>query len=206
MADNIIEIKDITEESKSDNIQDMEEGEKKDEETPPVVVNEEQKNIFTGDLETKLKAKEEEAKNNYDKYLRTVAEFDNYKKRASREFDDYRKFSNEALIREILTVLDNMERAIEASSKDITPQNNCLLEGVNMTCKELLKIFKKFGVEQIESCGKIFDPAFHQALFNEETDEYNENTVVKELQKGYIMHGRLLRPAMVVIAVPKQKS
>jgi molecular chaperone GrpE len=151
------------------------------------------------EMETKIKSLEEEAKETYDRFLRVSAEFENYKKRSAREMSDFKKFANESLIKELLLVIDNMERAIN-SSKDEGNSNNGLVEGIDMTLKELLKIFEKFGVKQVESLGKPFDPTFHQAVMQEETDEHPHNTVINELQKGYIINERLLRPAMVVVS------
>ncbi len=157
------------------------------------------------EMETKIKSLEEEAKETYDRFLRVSAEFENYKKRSAREMSEFKKFANESLIKELLLVVDNMERAIN-SSKDEGNSNNGLVEGIDMTLKELLKIFEKFGVKQVESMGKPFDPNFHQAVMQQENDEHPNNTVINELQKGYIINERLLRPAMVVVSMAKEKK
>jgi molecular chaperone GrpE len=151
------------------------------------------------ELEAKLKAAEGEAKQAYDRLLRVSAEFENYKKRSCREIDEFRKFANESLLKEMLPVVDNLERAITSSGEDKST-NTCIVEGVDMTLKEILRIFEKFGVKAIEVLGKTFDPCFHQAVMQEETGKHPENTVSKELQKGYMIHDRLLRPAMVVVS------
>ncbi|MEA3415074.1 MAG: nucleotide exchange factor GrpE [Thermodesulfobacteriota bacterium] len=156
------------------------------------------------EMEAKLKAAQEESRETYDRFLRISAEFENYKKRSDREMDEFRKFANESLIKELLSVVDNFERAINSSS-DARQANSGLVEGVNMTLKEMLKIFKKFNVRPVESLKKHFDPSFHQAVMTEETDNYAEHIVINELQKGYMMHDRLLRPAMVVVSTPKVK-
>lgn len=157
------------------------------------------------EMEAELKAAQEESRQTYDRLLRVSAEFENYKKRSDREMDEFRKFANESLIKEMLSVVDNLERAINSSS-DAKQANSGLVEGVDITLKEVLKIFEKFNVKQIESLKKHFDPNFHQAVMTEETDDYTEHTVINELQKGYMMHDRLLRPAMVVVSMPKVKS
>jgi molecular chaperone GrpE len=162
-------------------------------ETPPEPVEEVQV------LQEKLTALEAESKAKYDQLLRLAAEFENYKKRAVRESEDFRKYANESLLRELLTVVDNLERAV-VSVNDNSSSNVCVLEGVRMTLQEILKIFDKFGVKPIESLGKSFDPTFHQAILQEETLAQPENTVLKEMQRGYMIHDRLLRPAMVVVA------
>ena len=150
------------------------------------------------DAEEKLRSAEAEAKETYDRFLRVSAEFDNYKKRSKREMSDFRKYANEAFIREMLPVVDNLERAIASGSdsKDV----DSLLEGIELTLKDILKIFERFAVEPIEAAGAPFDPAFHQAVMQEETGAQPENTVIKELQRGYTIHDRLLRPTMVVVS------
>ena len=105
----------------------------------------------------------------------------------------------------MLSVVDNLERAINFSN-DAKQANSGLMEGVDITLKEILKIFEKFNVKPVKSLKKHFDPNFHQAVMTEETDDYTEHTVINELQKGYMMHDRLLRPAMVVVSMPKVKS
>jgi molecular chaperone GrpE len=145
--------------------------------------------------EDELQVARKEAKDAYDRFLRVSAEFDNYKKRAAREAAEFKKFANETLVKEILPILDNLERAIELSDTQ-----NGLVEGVEMTLKEMLKVFEKFNVTPIDAVGEPFDPCFHQAVIQEESDSHPENTVIKELQKGYLMHERLIRPAMVVVS------
>jgi molecular chaperone GrpE len=153
-------------------------------------------------METRLESVEQEAKEAHDRFLRVSAEFENYKKRSVREMDEFRKFANESLIREMLTVVDNLERALNSSNND-NQANSHIAEGVDMTLKEILKVFEKFNVKPIEALGKPFDPNFHQAAMREETNERPENTVLNELEKGYMIHDRLLRPAMVVVSMPK---
>lgn len=149
-----------------------------------------------------LEAAKQEAKDNYDRFLRQTAEFENYKKRTARELSDFRKYANETIIRELLPVVDNLERAIESSGGD-EKSNSCVVEGVEMTLKSILKVFDQFQVKQLESMGKPFDPVFHQAVMREGSETYPENTVIKELQKGYLLHERLIRPAMVVVSTAK---
>jgi len=157
------------------------------------------------DLEAKLEVKEQEAKENYDRLLRVSAEFENYKKRASRDLAELRKFANQSLIKEMLSVIDNLELAMN-STNDHKTIDQGLLQGLDMTHKEILKVFEKFNVKPIEAKGHAFDPNFHEAVMQEATDEFDENTVINELQKGYLIHDRLLRPAMVVVARPKEST
>ncbi|MEA3230293.1 MAG: nucleotide exchange factor GrpE [Thermodesulfobacteriota bacterium] len=153
------------------------------------------------ELEEQLVSAQEEAKVSYDRFLRVSAEFDNYKKRISRETSDSRKYANETLLKELLSVVDNLERALTASEEDDAATNS-LIDGVEMTLGELLKIFEKFAVKPVEARGKLFDPTYHQAMGQEKTDKHPENTITQELQKGYTCHDRLLRPAMVILAKP----
>jgi molecular chaperone GrpE len=152
-------------------------------------------------IEERLKASEAKAEENHDRLLRVTAEFENYKKRAERDINDFRKFANESLIKDILPIVDTLERALEISDDgDDEKTSQGMREGVEMTLKGLLDILKKYGVVSIESLEKPFDPNFHQAVMQEESDRHPENTVSQELQKGYMMQDRLLRPAMVVVS------
>jgi molecular chaperone GrpE len=154
------------------------------------------------ELEEKLKTAEESAKESYDRFLRVSAEFENYKKRSVREMDDFRKFAHQSLIKELLPVVDNLELAIRSSGEDANVDNG-LVDGVNLTLREILKVFEKNHVKPIEALGKAFDPRYHEAVMREETDKHPENTITNELQKGYLIHDRLLRPSMVVVAAAK---
>jgi molecular chaperone GrpE len=155
------------------------------------------------ELKEKFKKSEVEAKQSYDRYLRVSAEFENYKKRSAREMDDFRKFANQSLVKELLLIVDNLELAIK-SANDNKNVDNCLLDGVDLTLKEILKIFEKYHVKAIEALGKTFDPRYHEAVMREETDKHPENSIINELQKGYLIRDRLLRPSMVVVAAPKR--
>jgi len=150
------------------------------------------------DLEQKLEESEAGAKSAHDRFMRVSADFENFKKRTRREVDDFRKYANEALIKELLNVVDNLERAMESSIE--ARENNQLLEGVDLTIKEILKIFERFNVKPIEALEKEFDPAVHQAVLQEPSEAHPDNTVIREFQKGYTIHERLLRPAMVVVS------
>ncbi len=155
-------------------------------------------------LENKFIKAEEDVKLSHDRLLRATAEFDNYKKRSERELGEFRKFANERLIKDLLPVMDNLERAVESSANDTA--NSGIIEGVEMTLTEIYKVLERFNLKCLESEGKEFDPNFHQAVLQEETDEYPDNEVIKVMQKGYILHDRLIRPAMVVVAKAKVKT
>ena len=160
------------------------------------------------DLLEQLKAEKEsarqEAKESYDKVLRISAEFDNYKKRSAREMDEFRKFANESLLMKLLPVVDNLERAITLI-KEKKSSDNGLAEGIEMTLKEIINVLESFNVKSFESLNKTFDPNFHQAVMQEETEDVEENIIIKEFQKGYMIKNRLIRPAMVVVSKAKKK-
>ena len=157
------------------------------------------------DLEDKLAAAQEEAKDHHDRMLRMAAELENFKKRTAREMDDMRKYATENLVRQLLTVVDNLQRAIESASPD-NPNDQSVVDGVALTLAEITKILEKHHVTPIEALGAPFDPAFHQAMSQEECADKPANTVVREFQKGYLMHDRLLRPAMVVVSKNSQNG
>lgn len=148
--------------------------------------------------EEKLAAAERQAQENHERFLRAAAELDNFRKRKEREVSDLRKYANQTLLRELLGVVDNLERALAASQENGEPEG--LTAGVDMTLKELLKIFEQFHVKPIESLQQPFDPNLHEAVMQEPSDAFPANTVLKELQKGYMLRDRLLRPAMVVVS------
>lgn len=148
-------------------------------------------------LEEALAVKEAEAAANWDKFVRERADLENYRRRVQKEKEELLKYGNESLLLEILPVLDNMERALAHSGEE---SQNAVIEGVRMTHTMLLGALKKFGVSPIETGrGTAFDPAFHQAMCQVESDDLPANTVVEELQKGYVLNERLLRPAMVSV-------
>ena len=149
-------------------------------------------------LERLLKEKEEELQKEHDRLLRALAEYENYKKRMAREKADFLKFGNESLINEILPVLDNLELSLEHAR---TANNSeAIIEGIELVKKEFLRKLEKFGLGVISALGEKFDPTRHEAAAQLETSEHPENTVVKEFQKGYFIHNRLLRPAKVGVA------
>lgn len=131
--------------------------------------------------------------------LRVRAESDNFRKRMQREKDDFARFAREGFVRDLLPVKDNLERALMHAEED--PMS--VVDGVKLTLEQFDSIFKTMGVECIECLGAPFDPAFHQAMTQVESDGHEPNSVVNELQKGYQLHGRLVRPAMVTVAKAK---
>jgi molecular chaperone GrpE len=129
-----------------------------------------------------------------------MADFDNYKKRASKEKSDVIQFGNEALLKDILPIIDNIERLLTYSYREGSWKS--FQEGIELLLTEINKTLSTYGVEPIEALGKEFDPNIHQAMQRSETDEVDANTVVEVFQKGYLYRSRLLRPSLVVVAVP----
>lgn len=157
------------------------------------------------ELADKLAAKEREADDTRDRLLRVTADFENYKKRSAREAEEYRKYANQSLLKEMLSAVDHIELAIQ-SAQSAPETNTHLLEGLRLTLKELLRIFDKFNVSPVESVGMPFNPEFHEAIMCEDGSDLPENTVIREMQKGYLLGSRLLRPSLVVVAAPKGVS
>lgn len=152
------------------------------------------------DVEQQLAQALEEKQRLHEQYLRTLADMDNLRKRTNREKEEIAKFANEGLLRDILPVIDNLERAIEHSEK--ADDSGGLLEGVRMTLTQFTQVLNRFGVATIDTVGKPFDPAFHQAMGQLESTDHPANTVMVEMQKGYQLNERLLRPAFVLLAKP----
>jgi len=173
--------------------------------TPEVEVVEDDQARDAGELSREelqqlLQAKEEEAKANEEKFLRQAAELENYKKRVARDKEDAIRFANEALIRDLLPILDNLERAVEHArgGGDGKP----LLEGIEMVLQTWLDALGKHGVTQVQAKGEPFDPEKHEAYAQVETEEVPPNTVVDEVHRGYFLRDRLLRPSLVSVAKP----
>jgi molecular chaperone GrpE len=139
-----------------------------------------------------------EAQDYYERLLRCAAEIENLKKRQEREKAELLQFANENLIKELLPVVDNLELALEHGRQLDAPPP--LLEGLELVYQGFLKALTRFGVTPIVAVGQSFDPAFHNAVMQEETTDAEDCAILKELQKGYLLQSRLLRPAMVVVA------
>jgi len=136
----------------------------------------------------------------YLKHLeRLQADFDNYKKRQEKKQKEFIEFANERLINNILTVLDNLERALDSTKNE--EKAKAIREGINNTLKEFRNILNKEGVKPMQSIGHRFDPYKHEAVMRAETDKYSEDTVAEEFRKGYYIKSKVLRPAMVKVAV-----
>jgi molecular chaperone GrpE len=142
-----------------------------------------------------LKEQLDEQKN---KYLRALADLENYKKRANLERDEFVRFANESIVKELLPAVDAFAKAIEYANKS---NNEDLVKGIALVKKLIEDALKKFGVEEVVSLGKPYDPNFHEAILMKESDK-QPGVVLEEVQRGYAMHGRLLRPAMVIVSKP----
>jgi molecular chaperone GrpE len=141
----------------------------------------------------------------YDSLLRRQAEFDNYRKRIDREKSEFAQFASSELMKEILNCLDSFDLAIR-NAKAEGEGGEMTLRGFELIYKQLQDTLARFGLKPIEAKGKKFDPNFHQAVSTQATKEVEENTVVEEMRRGYTLNGRLLRPAMVSVAVKDGKT
>ena len=150
-------------------------------------------------LQLEIETAKTEASNNWDLYLRERADLENARKRHQRDKEDALRFANDRLLKEIIPVLDNLERAIEHAEQG-NDDNQGLLEGVNMTINQFRKALEDFGAKPIKAIGTDFDPNLHQAMGQVESADQAPNTVITEFQKGYLLHDRLLRPSLVMVA------
>lgn len=147
-----------------------------------------------------LRQKAAKADENWDKYVRSVAEFDNFKKRAARERSEAIKYANEALIEKLLPVMDNFEAALVAANTAQAPNVDSLRQGVSMIQTQLKNVLNESGLEEIDALNKPFDPNLHEAVSQQVTEDVPEGQVVQQLRKGYKLRDRLVRPAMVVVS------
>jgi molecular chaperone GrpE len=161
------------------------------------------KEIFPdpAELAKKLAECEKQVKENMDKALRAAAERDNLDKRAAREIEQAHKFAVEAFAKSLLPVVDSLERGLEMTSNDHAGQ--VLHEGMALTLKLMLDVLTKHHLEQIDPIDQVFDPTHHEALTAQPSDSVPAHTVMSVVQKGYSLHGRLLRPAQVIVSKGK---
>ena len=152
------------------------------------------------ELETKLAAAEKEKKDNWDRYLRGAADLENLRKRQKRELEDAKFEMKNKVLKEMLPVVDNLERAIEHASKD--GEKNPIVEGVQLVLRQFTTAFERLEVTAVDAMGQPFDPNLHEAISQQESDQ-PAGTVVQVLQRGYRSGERLLRPALVVVAKAK---
>ncbi len=155
-------------------------------------------------LQEALAAKTREVEALADKQLRLMAEFDNAKKRAAREREEQSRFASESLLREILPVLDNFDRALQAARGE--PAAAAVTAGVELIQRELLRVLEKFGAAPFSSVGQLFDPERHEAVARVHDPKHPEMTVIAETARGYMLNGRVLRPAMVTVAMAPESG
>ncbi|MHB8907921.1 MAG: nucleotide exchange factor GrpE [Syntrophales bacterium] len=156
------------------------------------------------ELMGKIQELEKKAAENYDKYVRSAAEFDNYRKRSVREKADAIKYGNETLLRDILPLVDNLDRAMDHASN--SDDFDAFKKGLKMLHEQLMCCLKKHGVEMIDTSGKDFDPNVHEAMLTVESDEHEAMKIVSEFERGYLLNGRLLRPAKVCVCRRSNKE
>jgi len=148
-------------------------------------------------IEDAVAALQQERNTLHDRLLRTAAEFDNYRKRVDRERRELSEFAAADVILELLPIIDNFERALQAPAP---PEAENFRTGIEIIHRQMLDVLRKRGVKPIEALGTDFDPNFHQAVIHEPSAEHREGQVMQELQRGYMLGERLLRPAMVKVA------
>lgn len=184
---------------------------KKHVETPEVKeakeVKEQEKDTVTitkEEYEKLLKAKEAQ-----EKLLYTYAEFDNFKKRSARDLQQQMAYANESLIKEVLPIIDNLCRAKDHACENGEKSDEKFakfLEGIDLILKQLMSVLGKFGVEELETKGEKFDPNFHEAMEQVESDDHEHGDIVNEYQKGYKLKDRVIRPSKVSVAMKKKKE
>ncbi|XKG67044.1 nucleotide exchange factor GrpE [Mesobacillus maritimus] len=157
-------------------------------------LNEENQEVADSSKVAELEAKLEEAEN---RYLRLQADFDNFRRRSRLDLEASAKYRAQSLVTDLLPAIDNFERAMQLETDN--EQAKSLLKGMDMVYQSLLGALKKEGVEQIESVGQEFDPHRHQAVMQDNDENYGSNIVVAELQKGYMLKDRVIRPSMVKV-------
>lgn len=155
-------------------------------------------------LQEQLAQAQQQAAANLDKAIRTMAEMENLKKRVQKDLDDERKYGLAKFAKELLSVLDSLELGLQAVTGD-SPEVVKLREGSELTIKQFESVFAKFNIETVDPAGQPFNPEFHQAMVMQPSATAQPNTVLNVFQKGYVLNGRLLRPAMVVVAKAEDK-
>lgn len=151
-------------------------------------------------LEQALEKAEEQASRAKDDLLRVQAEMQNLRRRTEQDIEKAHKFGQEKFSIELLAVMDNLERSLEAAGDSEDETVKAISEGVNLTLKSFADCFAKFNIETVDPLGEPFDPQLHQAMSIQENTDSEPNTVIAVMQKGYTLHGRVIRPAMVMVS------
>lgn len=170
-----------------------------DTEVETEITESEQTEVSVEELQNQLEEAQKKAQDNWDKALRAQAEMENMKRRTQKDLENAHKFGLEKFAKELLGVIDSLELGIQAVAGD-SPEAAKLKEGSELTLKQFEAVFKKFNIEALDATGKPFNPEQHQAMSMQPSNEHAPNTVLNVFQKGYLLNGRLLRPAMVVVA------
>jgi molecular chaperone GrpE len=151
-------------------------------------------------VDPELQAARDEAQATFGRYQRLAADFDNYKRRTRQELADRTQYANEELLRKLLPILDNLRRALDHAPPGVDPN---WFEGVKMVARQFEDTLRAQGLSPIPAVGEKFDPSQHEAIASEETDQHEEGTIVEEMQPGYRLHERVLRPTLVKVAHPR---
>src|SRR5688572_2217925 len=151
---------------------------------------------------TELRAKADKAAENWDKYVRLNADFDNFKKRAARERQEAIRYANEGLLEKLIPIIDNFEMALQAAgnAQQAAGSTDALKQGVNMIATQLKSALNEAGLEEIDATGQPFNPNLHEAVSQQESKDVPEGQVLQQLRKGYKLRDRLIRPATVIVA------
>lgn len=151
-----------------------------------------------GELEQEIETLKKSVEETQNSYLRVLADFDNFRKRQREETARLTSCAREDIIRQLLPLIDNFDRTLQAAESEHSYES--LVEGVTLTLRQVREMLQREGLEQIEAVGQEFNPEFHEALMRVETDDYPDNTIIDELEKGYTLNGRVIRPARVRVA------
>jgi molecular chaperone GrpE len=151
-------------------------------------------------IDAELQAARDEAQATFARYQRLAADFENYKRRTRQELADRTQYANEELVSKLLPILDNFRRALDHAPAGV---DRNWFEGIKLIARQFEDVLQAQGVSQIPAVGEKFDPSQHEAIASEETDEHEEGTVMEELQPGYRLHNRVLRPTLVKVAHPR---
>ncbi len=158
----------------------------------------------TSELEGTLAKTQAELKDAKEQYVRLYAEFENFRKRAQKEKEENLRFGHERVIKELLPILDNLEKALEHAKTDADKES--LVKGVELVLKQFMSALEAFGLKPVRSVGQPFDPHHHEAMGHEESEEHEPHTVVQEYRRGYKLHDRLIRPSLVTVAKPPEEK
>ena len=152
------------------------------------------------DLKNLYEEKLAESEEQGGQHLRLQADFENFRRRSLKEKQESFKFGHQNLVKDLLSAVDNLERAVEHAAQNAGPEVKGILDGVELVHREILGALAKHGVSEIDASGQVFDPAFHEAMGQLPNGEVSANTVLEVLQKGYVIHDRMLRPSRVIVS------